>query len=121
VGQFGANEATPSAGQIPFEIVWHDGTKERKRLASPLVVKPMALANGQFVPIALWFFRAFPSGEVPLCGNRASAAPFGKLVGALGGTTETAQFQPLNAGGNLRDIFLSWVLNQVGAAVRIAP
>lgn len=122
VGQFGAEEATPSAGRpIPFELVWHDGTKERERLASPLVVKPMALANGQFAPLALWLFRALPGGEVQLRGNRASAAPFGKLVGTRGDASETAQFQPLNAGGNLRDIFLNWVLKQVGPAARIAP
>lgn len=119
VGQFGGDEATPARrDRIPFELVWNDG-KERNRLASPLIIKAMALADGRFVPIALWLLRADPSGQVHLRGDPATAAPFGKLTGA----GETAHFAPLRHGGNLRDIFLGWVCGsgRPGAPARIAP
>ena len=120
VGQFGRDEVVPAASeQIPFELVWHDGVEERGRLASPLIVKPMPLADGSFAPIALWLLRVDPNGKVQLRGLPSTAARFGKLVGS----GETAYFSPLRAGGELRDIFLDWVLQpgSAGLPKRVAP
>jgi CRISPR-associated protein Cmr2 len=48
-----------------------------------LIVKAMPLANGEFVPIALWLARAWPpGGQVVLKqAEEQSAAPFDKLLG----------------------------------------
>jgi CRISPR-associated protein Cmr1 len=53
------------------------------RLASPLIVKPIALANGRFAPLALWLRRSFPAGgEAYVDGAPASGAPFDVLFAA---------------------------------------
>jgi CRISPR-associated protein Cmr1 len=82
----------------------------RERLASPLIVKAMPLADGSFVPIALWLRRAWPNGQVVLKDKdsrepvRGSAAPFDRLL-APG---DTALYAPLEE-ASLEEAFLEWV------------
>ncbi|PTL82521.1 type III-B CRISPR module RAMP protein Cmr1 [Vitiosangium sp. GDMCC 1.1324] len=111
-----ARPKTPGGRGAPYaeppdvELRWHDGTRVRERFASPLIVKAMPLADGSFVPIALWLRRAWPEkGQVVLMGKarepvRGSAAPFDRLL-APG---DTALYAPLVA-ENLEEAFLGWV------------
>lgn len=112
-----------------FEFTWRTPGKKGKpqcRLASPLVVKPLALADGRFLALALWFDRAYPRGEVFACwrpkGRQPervpdSTAPFDVLV-APG---DQARFAPLAdgqtapPGRRLRRAFLGWLENEHGA------
>jgi CRISPR-associated protein Cmr1 len=91
-----------------FELRWRrqQGDKEEyDRLASPLIVKALPLANGQFVPCALWLNRAYPPGEVFLRSVANSAAPFDQLV-APG---DTPQFSVLDGKQSLREAFFDWL------------
>ena len=105
----------------PFELTWKDGEGLHNRLASPLIVKAMPLANGEFVPIALWLARAWPpGGQVVLKKNKTedvpkSAAPFDKLLGEK----DPVLFPPLEGKSSLRDAFLDW-LGSEKKATRIA-
>ncbi|MDW8342834.1 MAG: hypothetical protein RMK73_15225, partial [Geminicoccaceae bacterium] len=109
---------------VRFDLVWKDpsarGDEERERLASPLIVKAMPLADGKFVPIALWLDRAFPKGGVVVLrmgGEKVqgSEAPFDKLLGR----GDTTLFKPLAGKTSLRDAFLDWLVD-TGRARRIA-
>jgi CRISPR-associated protein Cmr1 len=102
-------ERYPAGEPSDVELQWHDGTRLRERLASPLIVKAMPLANGSFVPIALWLRRAWPDrGQVVLVNKRAqvrdSEAPFDRLL-APG---DTALYAPL-VESSLEDAFFKWV------------
>jgi CRISPR-associated protein Cmr1 len=108
-----------------FELRWRSPKKdhpgefeEHDRLASPLIVKALPLADGLFVPCALWLNRAYPSNaEVGLArpkpGGRPNekevdprtVAPFDLLV-APG---DTAQFSALANKQGLRAAFLDWL------------
>ena len=103
-----------------FELRWRPHKQQdwegRNRVASPLIVKAMPLANGTFVPIALWLNRAYPSGEVILRGVAGSAAPFDRLV-APG---DTPQFRALEGKTSLREAFLDWLKGRYHTTV-IAP
>jgi CRISPR-associated protein Cmr1 len=104
-----------------LEITWKDGEGLHNRLASPLIVKAMPLANGEFVPIALWLERAWPpNGEVVLRKNKTedvpkSAAGFDKLLGE----NDRALFPPLRGKATLRAAFLDWLASEK-KATRIA-
>ena len=99
-----------------FTLQWREKKGEvRDRLASPLIVKAMALADGSFVPIALWLHRAYPTnGEVVLLFEKGvvagSAAPFDKLVA----DGDYAVFAPLNDKPSMRDAFIDWLLDPRG-------
>jgi CRISPR-associated protein Cmr1 len=112
VGQFqrNARDGGTYDEPDPFELTWKDGEGLHNRLASPLIVKAMPLANERFVPIALWLERAWPpGGQVVLrMGGQektGSAAPFDKLLGA----GERALFAPLDGKTSLRAAFLDWL------------
>lgn len=120
VGQFQKfdrdNKRYPNPEPNDFQIHW-DGAD---RLASPLIVKAMPLADGRFLPIALWLVRAYPNGQVgikfgpqnnPFVDD--SMADFDTLV-ADGDADVT--FAPLNsppievsAPDRLRFAFLNWI------------
>lgn len=91
-----------------FKLVWRVGRsgEVHDRLASPLIVKALPLADGSFVPCALWLNRAYPeNGEVIPERHQRSSAPFDRLV-AEG---DTAQFTPLVGKSSLRQAFLDWL------------
>jgi CRISPR-associated protein Cmr1 len=91
----------------PYELRWRGPDRDtHDRLASPLIVKALPLANGEFVPIALWLNRAWPqNGEVVLADVRDSAAPFDCLVAA----GEEPRFSALAGKQSLRQAFLDWL------------
>jgi CRISPR-associated protein Cmr1 len=105
----------------PFELTWKDGEGLHNRLASPLIVKAMPLANERFVPVALWLERAWPpGGQVVLRKNKTedvpkSAAPFDKLLGEK----DPALFPPLRGKTSLRAAFLDWLASEK-KATRVA-
>lgn len=103
-------------GRTGLDLGWVEpsGTVH-DRLASPLIVKAMPLANGQFVPIALWLARSWPEGaEVVLrLGGKIvqnSVAPFDKLLGK----GDKAEFPPLAGKTSLREAFLDWLAKAQG-------
>lgn len=107
IGQFQTKGRDGSRFEEPgsFELRWRSGNTEHDRLASPLIVKAMPLADGTFVPCALWLDRAYPAGEVVLRGMNNSAAPFDRLVAA----GDTPRFSALAGKQSLRQAFLDWL------------
>jgi CRISPR-associated protein Cmr1 len=113
-----------------YELRWHSVVDkkivEHDRLASPLIVKALPLADGRFVPCALWLFRGYPDGTVGLKGSdprtERSRAGFDVLV-AQG---DKAMFAPLDVarsepvGMRLRTAFLDWLGRRSGIVV-VAP
>ncbi|MBZ4402156.1 CRISPR-associated protein Cmr1 [Myxococcus sp. AS-1-15] len=82
----------------------------RDRLASPLIVKAMPLANGHFEPIALWLERAYPrNGEVVLMqsGKALDATRAGFDV--LRANDDQPLFTPLREATSLREAFFNWL------------
>jgi CRISPR-associated protein Cmr1 len=107
IGKFQENARNGGRLDEPdgFELRWRSGGEEHDRLASPLIVKALPLANGTFVPCALWLNRAYPPGEVVLRGVPGSGAPFDRLV-APG---DAAGFAALAGKTSLREAFLDWL------------
>lgn len=93
-----------------FTLVWQDKKGHtHDRLASPLIIKAMPLANGKFVPIALWLERAPPDGHVVLTRDGKtvmprSGAPFDHLIDP----DDTPLYQPLTS-PSLRQGFFDWL------------
>lgn len=130
VGQFQKrgrqNEPLDEPG--PFQLRWRlpkpnepGEFEEYDRLASPLIVKALPLADGTFAPGALWLNRAYPrGGEVVLYVQNElvepSAAPFGRLV-APG---DKPRFAALAGKESLRVAFLDW-LKATERTVVVAP
>jgi CRISPR-associated protein Cmr1 len=109
----------PVSEPISFDLLWRDPTgRHHDRLASPLILKPLALRDGRFAPIALWLDRAFPQGEViakitDRAGHGrvredATAAPFDRMLA----DGDTPHFEPLIGHASVRDAFLTWILSQ---------
>jgi len=109
--------APPTYEPRAFEIIWRDQQgNERDRLASPLIVKPLALGNDQYVPCALWLNRADPPGGPCLRGQPGSGAAYGTLV-AQG---DTALYSPLTE-STLRDAFFTWVCRNFTGVTQVLP
>jgi len=109
----------PVSEPSSFDVTWRDSDgNTRDRLASPLILKPLAISNGQFVPIALWLDRAFPAGMVVAkitdrdargrIDQSATAAPFDRVLA----DGDKPLFQPLVGHASVRDAFLAWILTQ---------
>jgi CRISPR-associated protein Cmr1 len=122
IGQFQKNSRDGGRYDEPdaFELCWRSSKPDRPgefekhdRLASPLIVKALPLANGTFVPCALWLNRAYPGGEVFVRGVDDSAAPFNRLV-ALG---DKPRFSALTGKSSLREAFLDWLRAKYGTTV----
>lgn len=114
-----------------FELRWRtqDGTV-KDRLASPLIVKALPLADGNFVPCALWLNRSYPQGgQVGIYRSSrltlGSTADFDVLV-APG---ETERFDALAVpevskeapGRKLRAAFLKWISTPPQKARKVFP
>ncbi|MGQ9588964.1 MAG: type III-B CRISPR module RAMP protein Cmr1 [Planctomycetota bacterium] len=104
-----------------FQLIWRNGGKEHERLASPLILKALPLADGTFVPCALWLNRSYPEGKVVArSGSKKpipkSEAPFNRLL-APG---DEPRFEPLRGADTLRKAFLSWLRKKHGTVV-VAP
>jgi CRISPR-associated protein Cmr1 len=114
-GQFQKNARNGDRLDEPdsFELRWRSASGEHDRLASPLIVKALPLADGTFVACALWLNRAYPTGEVILRGASNSAAPFDRLI-APG---DTARFSAPAGKSTLRAAFLDWLRARHGTTV----
>jgi len=109
----------PNYGTEPdgFDLRWRSGNTEHDRLASPLIVKALPLADGKFVPCALWLNRSLPDGaQVGLARPKqgrpnekevdpATAAPFDRLIA----NGDAAHFAALASKTSLRQAFLDWL------------
>ena len=109
-GEFKGSRQEPGKFQIQWQA---DGAaKPSDRLASPLILKALPLADGTFVPCALWLSRGFPSGKVVLVmGNdvvRNSAADFQAMHGA----GDTALHAALRGKTSVRQAFLDWLVQE---------
>lgn len=112
-------EDHPNYGTEPegFELRWTAANKTYDRLASPLIVKALPLADGSFVPCVLWLNRSYPNGaQVGLARpsrdrpdekevDLRTVAPFDRLA-APG---DTARFSALANKTSLREAFLDWL------------
>lgn len=103
----------------PYELRWRpaDPGDHGDRLASPLIVKALPLADGTFVPCTLWLNRAYPVGDVILLQDvNNSAAPFDRLVAA----GDAPRFSALANKQGLRQAFLDWLQAKYHTTV-VAP
>jgi len=103
----------PEGEPDPVELAWQDDLRVHERLASPLIIKALPLASGEFVPIALWLHRAWPEGKVVLLAKGRtgkkqvvpkSEASFDVLL-AHG---DDALYLPLRK-GTLAEAFFDWL------------
>ena len=117
----------------PYQIRLIVNGSIKDRLASPLIVKALPLADGQFVACALWLNRAHPKGgSITLArpadhgvrevfrnenGNKIfPRASFDTLVA----TGDTARFPALKPHTTLRQAFLNWLATEKQTTV-VAP
>jgi CRISPR-associated protein Cmr1 len=92
-----------------FELHWTDG-KNLHRLASPLIVKAMPLADGRFEAIALWLERGDPEqGHVVLTRKNKELPRTRASFATMRGERDRPLFQPIREAGNVREAFLSWL------------
>ncbi len=111
-----------------FELRWRAGNGEHDRLASPLIVKALPLADGTFAPCALWLNRSLPNDAQaglarPKRGrpnekevDPKTVAPFDRLVA----DGDTALFSALANKTSLRQAFLDWLHSKHQTTV-VAP
>lgn len=99
-----------------YKLYWDeraDGRDPHDRLASPLIVKAMPLANGRFVPVALWLTRTYPKGYIVLVNSREhviqeASAEFDRLKAG----DDHPLFDPLRNATSLREAFFQWLPSQ---------
>ena len=106
-------------------LVWSpdgDPQKGSDRLASALIVKPVALRSGEFVPLALWLHRDLPNeakvgiqskstDKISL--KAGSAAP----LQAVRAPNDKDLFLPMSGHNSVRDAFMTWVGSRPGVKV----
>jgi CRISPR-associated protein Cmr1 len=139
--RYGAKPAWPRAGlglpivfsawqrkpDPPLTLIWRTAERDFERLASPLIVKPLPLANKGFAPLALWLHRADPKGgQVVLSKGKqkgehviddGSAAPFDRLLGAK----DEPLFKPLRGAATLREAFFAWLRERRKSDAEVWP
>ncbi len=123
---------TPYARREPadYEIRWYEEERGERiphdRLASPLIVKALPLADGSFVPCALWLHRGYPDGKVGLKEKDSRAARSHAEFDLLVAPGDQARFEPLRLakdapkGMRLRKAFFGW-LEKRPKIVVVAP
>lgn len=84
VAALGLPLATDKGDLLGMAIATDATEKQRDRFASPLIVKPLALADGKFVPLALWLRRAYPAHARLALQGRATQFEFERLDSAFG-------------------------------------
>ncbi len=100
-----------------FELVWQrpGDRKPHDRLASPLILKPLALSDRRFVPLALWLHCAYPSGgQVVARQGRHVLAGSAADFDVLTAPGDPILYQPLQASGaaageRLKTAFFDWL------------
>jgi CRISPR-associated protein Cmr1 len=93
-----------------YTIVWYDRHGDKKdRLSSPLILKAMPLANGKYVPAALWLHRAFPEGgQAGLDDRNPGLAHMDRLV-AEGDTARYSPLAGITGHDQLQQAFFKWL------------
>ncbi len=93
------------------QLQWEDGRGEvHDRLASPLILKALPLANGGFEPIALWLERAYPrNGGVVMVQGRRTVPNTRADFDRLHAPGDRPLFWPLQREQGLRDAFFEWL------------
>jgi CRISPR-associated protein Cmr1 len=109
----------PGAGDPDkqYDILWKSPQGRHERLASPLILKALPLANGRFLPMALWLDRNDPPGsKVYVKGHEHATADFDVLVAAgdtarySGELAKALRPRPaLPAKSSLRGFFLAYL------------
>jgi hypothetical protein len=86
------------------EILWTpDGCTPSQRLASPVIVKPVQLREGRFVPVALWLDRELPaSAQAGLADRPDSLAPMSAMP-------PSPLYSPLAGKASVKDAFMDWL------------
>ncbi|MCA9711490.1 MAG: type III-B CRISPR module RAMP protein Cmr1, partial [Myxococcales bacterium] len=96
-----------------YWISWEDETGLRDRLASPLILKALPLANGTFAPIALWLARSSPpKGQVVMClGSRERVCPGSHTTfdAPLVAPGDACLLPILEQHSTMREAFLGWL------------
>lgn len=93
------------------QLLWGDGEgTEHDRLASPLIVKPLPVRDGSFLPMALWLNRASPEGSQVF----AKEADEDKKVVAKSRAPmdhfDAPLFSPASTKSSLRQAFCDWLV-----------
>jgi hypothetical protein len=98
-------------------LVWSpdgDPDKASDRLASALILKPVALRSGEFVPLALWLHRDLPNiAKVGI--QRKSTDKISLKVGstaplqAVRASSDAELFLPISGHNSVSDAFMTWV------------
>ncbi|NVJ01162.1 type III-B CRISPR module RAMP protein Cmr1 [Myxococcus sp. AM009] len=85
--------------------------EQMDRLASPLIVKALPLADGRFEPIALWLERGTPNGGHVVMTQFKDAVPLTRVPFARAFRAQDDQplFKSLQRADNLRDAFFMWL------------
>ncbi len=130
VGEFGGH-----GEPRPFELRWKSCAGEHSRLASPLILKALPLANGRFIACALWLSRTLPDDaevglaiDVTVQGQSVrivepgTEAPFERpgTPHPLLANGDTPAFFPLHSKVTLRNAFADW-LKRSGLATEVSP
>jgi CRISPR-associated protein Cmr1 len=103
---------------------WSSVHGDHDRLASPLILKALPLADGRFVPIALWLTRDSPAqSQVYLNDVAGSHQNFGVLEAPAdpshGIAKDVALFSILKGQTSLQNVFFSYL--KARGASRVAP
>lgn len=96
-----------------IQLQWEAGGSEKlmDRLASPLIVKALPLADGRFEPIALWLERGAPRDGQVVMTQRGTAVPRTRVPfeRSFRAGDDQPLFQTLQQADNLRDAFFWWL------------
>jgi CRISPR-associated protein Cmr1 len=122
-----------------YTLRWKSARGQHDRLASPLILKALPLANGNFLACALWLDRGLPDGA--LVGLEGDVTENGKIIKGVKAGTEapfhrsapagstdhpllapkdTPLFAPLSRKATLRNAFCDWLVSNK-LAQRVAP
>ncbi|QDE93717.1 CRISPR-associated protein Cmr1 [Myxococcus xanthus] len=101
----------PDDVQLQWERQVGSRWEQMDRLASPLIVKALPLADGRFEPIALWLERGTPSGGHVVMtqfkeSDSRTRVPFARAFRAQ---DDQPLFKSLQRADNLRDAFFRWL------------
>lgn len=110
VGRFARGDQEPGDFQIQWQV---DGaSRPADRLASPLIVKALPLADGRFVPCALWLARGFPRGKVVLVMNNRADARSAAAFETMHGAGDEVLHPALEGKTSVRQAYLDWLVSQ---------
>ncbi|MFP2958163.1 RAMP superfamily CRISPR-associated protein [Myxococcus sp. 1LA] len=101
----------PDDVQLQWQRQVNGKWEQMDRLASPLIVKALPLADGRFEPIALWLERGNPMGGQVVMTQFKDADPSTRVPFARAFRAQDDQplFKSLQRADNLRDAFFLWL------------